>query len=92
MVAASGLHGSVAAQTESQLQTMQSSSGGRVREREGLGVHFTIGRPKLSIGRPIPTVFFTGKTKRSTEYGRVFRCKFGPCKPAGQCSILAGQL
>ena len=61
MVAASGLHGSVAAQTESQLQTMQSSSGGRVREREGLGVHFTIGRPKLSIRRPIPTVLLLVK-------------------------------
>ena len=61
MVAASGLHGSVAAQTESQLQTMQSSSGGRVREREGLGVHFTVRRPKLSIRRPIPTVLILVK-------------------------------
>ena len=31
----------------------------------GLGVHFTIGRPKLSIGRPIPTVFLL--VKRGTE-------------------------
>ena len=36
--------------------------------------------------------FFTGKTRRNAEYGRVFRYKFDVSKSAGQCSILAGQL
>ena len=40
-----------------------------------LGVHFTIGRPKLSIGRPIPTVFLLVK-RGTTKYGRVFRYIF----------------